>query len=169
MWRSVHLLDCVNSRLFSLRKSLPLPVIILSKMELKEVLAITGKRGLYRFVARSRHGFVVEPLEGGARFAVSMMSRVSSLADIAMYMYDRDMPLADVYTVMLPHEEEIKKLDLNNPEEARDLYAQLFPNFNKEKVSNKHIVKAFQWFLILRENGVEHFKPEEKPSETEQK
>ena len=79
------------------------------------------------------------------------------------------MPLADVYTVMLPHEEEIKKLDLNNPEEARDLYAQLFPNFNKEKVSNKHIVKAFQWFLILRENGVEHFKPEEKLSETEQK
>lgn len=54
-------------------------------MELKEVLAITGKRGLYRFVARSRHGFVVEPLEGGARFAVSMMSRVSSLADIASY------------------------------------------------------------------------------------
>lgn len=30
-------------------------------MELKEILAITGKSGLYKFVAKSKHGFVVEP------------------------------------------------------------------------------------------------------------
>ncbi len=136
-------------------------------MELKEVLAITGKSGLYKFVARSRHGFVVEPIGGGARFAVSMMSKVSSLADIAMYMYDRDLPLADVYTIMLPHEEEIKALDLSKPEGARALYAQLFPNYHVEKVHDKHIIKAFQWFLILRAHGVQNFKPEEKSTEAE--
>ena len=67
-------------------------------MELKEILAITGKSGLYKFVAKSKHGFVVEPLEGGTRFAVSLMSKVSSLADIAMFMHGKDMPLADVFT-----------------------------------------------------------------------
>ena len=112
-------------------------------MELKEILAITGKSGLYKFVAKSKHGFVVEPLEGGTRFAVSLMSKVSSLADIAMF------------TAMLPHEEEIKALDLKtNTAEARALYAKILPNYHEVKVHDKDIMKAFKWFLILVNFGV---------------
>ena len=128
-------------------------------MELKEVLAITGKSGLYKFVAKSKHGFVVEPLEGGARFAVSLMSKVSSLADIAMFMHGKDMPLAEVFTAMLPHEEAIKALDLkgNNTIEARALYAQILPNYHEVKVHDKDIMKAFKWFVILVNFGVRDF------------
>lgn len=127
-------------------------------MELKEILAITGKSGLYKFVAKSKHGFVVEPLEGGTRFAVSLMSKVSSLADIAMFMHGKDMPLADVFTTMLPHEEEIRALDLKtNTAEARALYAKILPNYHEVKVHDKDIMKAFKWFLTLVNFGVRDF------------
>ncbi len=138
-------------------------------MELKEVLAITGKSGLYKFVAKSKHGFVVEPLEGGTRFAVSIMSKVSSLADIAMFMHGKDMPLAEVFSVMLPHEDAIKALDLkgNNKEEARALYAKILPDYNELKVHDKDIMKAFKWFLILVNNGIRDFNttPQTTPEE----
>lgn len=141
-------------------------------MELKEVLAITGKSGLYKFVAKSRHGFVVEPLGGGTRFAVSIMNKVSSLADIAMFMHDKDLPLAKVFTAMLPHEAAITALDLNDSKrvhEARELYAKILPDYNENKVRDRDIVRAFKWFLILITHGVREFEtaePEKEPTAT---
>ncbi|MGP1363020.1 MAG: DUF5606 family protein [Bacteroides sp.] len=141
-------------------------------MELKEILAITGKSGLYRFVAQSRHGFVVEPLEGGARFAVPTISKVSTLSEIAMFMQDKDLPLADVFTTMLTREKEIEALDIvgNDVNAARALYEQLFPTYHRQKVRDKDIMKAFKWFLILVHAGMHSFKPatEEKADTAEQ-
>lgn len=86
------------------------------------------------------------------------MSKVSSLADIAMFMHGKDMPLADVFTAMLPHEEEIRALDLKtNTAEARALYAKILPNYHEVKVHDKDIMKAFKWFLILVNFGVRDF------------
>lgn len=44
-------------------------------MELKEILAISGQPGLYKYVAQSTHGVIVESLLDGRRMNASATSK----------------------------------------------------------------------------------------------
>ena len=69
-------------------------------MELADILAISGQPGLYKFVARSTNGVIVESLVDGRRINASGTSRVSAMTDIAVFTEDEDLPLADVFTAL---------------------------------------------------------------------
>lgn len=67
-------------------------------MELKEILAISGQPGLYKYVAQSTNGVIVESLLDGRRMNASASSKVSSLTEISMFTEGEDIALADVFT-----------------------------------------------------------------------
>ena len=69
-------------------------------MELKDILAISGQPGLFRYVAQSRNGFIVESLLDGKRMNASASSRMSALTEISMFTEGEDIPLAEVFTKM---------------------------------------------------------------------
>ena len=48
-------------------------------MELKEILAISGQPGLYKYVAQSSRGVIVESLSDGKRMNAASNSKVSAL------------------------------------------------------------------------------------------
>ena len=54
-------------------------------MELKEILAISGQPGLYKFVAQSARGVIVESLLDGRRMNASANAKVSALSEISMF------------------------------------------------------------------------------------
>ena len=53
-------------------------------MELKEILAISGQPGLYKYVAQSTNGVIVESLLDGKRMNASASSKVSALTEISI-------------------------------------------------------------------------------------
>ena len=65
-------------------------------MELKEILAISGQPGLYKFVAQSVRGVIVESLLDGRRMNASANAKVSALSEISMFTEGEDIALADV-------------------------------------------------------------------------
>ena len=65
-------------------------------MELKEILAISGQPGLYKYVAQSTNGVIVESLLDGRQMNASASSKVSSLTEISMFTEGEDIALADV-------------------------------------------------------------------------
>ena len=67
-------------------------------MELKDILAISGQPGLYKYVAQSMRGVIVESLLDGKRMNASATSRVSALTEISMFTEGEDIALADVFT-----------------------------------------------------------------------
>ena len=48
-------------------------------MELKEILAISGQPGLYKYVAQSKNGVIVESLLDGRRMNAAANAKVSAL------------------------------------------------------------------------------------------
>ena len=66
-------------------------------MKLAEILAISGQPGLYKYIAQSRNGIIVESLADGKRIPVQGTSKVSSLGDIAIFTETADVPLAEVF------------------------------------------------------------------------
>ncbi len=72
-------------------------------MELREILAISGQPGLYKYVAQSTRGVIVESLLDGRRMNASASSKVSALSDISMFTEGDDIALADVFTRIYAH------------------------------------------------------------------
>ncbi|MCF8297901.1 MAG: DUF5606 domain-containing protein, partial [Saprospiraceae bacterium] len=62
-------------------------------MELKDILAIAGKSGLFKTIAQSKSNIIVESLIDKKRFPVYASDRVSALEEISIYTNDEDMPL----------------------------------------------------------------------------
>ena len=67
-------------------------------MELKEILAISGQPGLYKYVAQSSRGVIVESLSDGKRMNAASNSKVSALTEISIFTEGEDIPLAEVFT-----------------------------------------------------------------------
>ena len=134
-----------------------------------EILAISGKPGLYKLVSRAKNSLIVEILdETHRRIPAFASDRITSLADIAMYTEGDDVPLAKVL-------ENLKKLEEGKPasidfkkakgDELRDYFAKVLPDFDRERVHNSDIKKLIQWYNILVANGITEFENEMQPTQ----
>ena len=139
-------------------------------MEFKDVLAISGMPGLYKYVAQSKNGIIVEGLADGRRMNASATSRVSALSEISMYTEGEDIPLAEVFTRMYAYTE--GKEALSHKESADKLkayFGEVLPEWDRERVHVSDIKKALSWFNILVAAGMTEFKlPEEVEEQAEE-
>lgn len=132
------------------------------------ILAISGKPGLYKLVSRAKMTLIVETLdESHRRMPAFASDRVTSLADIAMYTEDEDMPLMNVM-VALRDMEDGKKSSLNwrkaSANELQEYFARFAPNFDRDRVHNSDIKKLLQWYDILVAAGITNFEEVLKPT-----
>lgn len=128
----------------------------------KTILAIAGKPGLYRLVSRGNRSLIVESIEAPHRRMPAFASdKVISLADIAMYTDDEEVPLADVLQSLKEHEDG-KKCSLDykkaSKEQLFDFFAEILPNFDRDRVYPTDIKKLIQWYDLLVANGEDDFK-----------
>lgn len=64
---------------------------------LKTILSISGKPGLYKLISQGKNMLIVETIDAAKkRFPAYGNEKIISLADIAMYTNDSEVPLRDV-------------------------------------------------------------------------
>ena len=137
-------------------------------MELKEILAISGQPGLYKYVAQSTRGVIVESLVDGRRMNASASSKVSALTEISMYTEGDDMPLAEVFTKIYAHtggKEAISHKE--SPEKLKAVFAEVLPEYDRDRVHVSDIKKCFAWFNTLVAAGFTEFELPQEPQEQE--
>ena len=133
-------------------------------MELKEILAISGQPGLYKYVAQSTRGVIVESLLDGRRMNASASAKVSALTDISIFTEGDDIPLADVFTKIYEHtggKEAISHKE--DPEKLKASFAEVLPEYDRGRVHVSDIKKVFMWYNILLGAGFTEFKRPEEP------
>ena len=136
---------------------------------LQTILSIAGKPGLYKLVSRGKSNLIVEALdETHKRQPAFATDRISSLADIAMYTDAEDIALADVLA-KVRDKEAGKPCSLNwrkaSATELQTYFAEVLPNFDRDRVHNSDIKKLLQWYDILVKAGITNFEEELKPTE----
>ena len=136
---------------------------------LQTILAISGKPGLYKLVSRGNNNLIVEAVdETHRRIPVFASDRVTSLADIAMFTDSEDVPLWQVLS-NLRNLEEGKVSSLNykkaSAKELQDYFAQVLPEFDRDRVHNSDIKKLIQWYDILVKSGITDFEKDMQPTE----
>ena len=134
---------------------------------LKEVLAITGKPGLFKIVSHNGKSLIVEDLVSGKRFPVSPRERVVSLGDIAIYTENDDKPLGEILDIIYEAEngKELDVKELVKNSELKNQFSKYVPDFDKDRVHDSDIKKLFTWYNLLINSGFTKFTEEENKEE----
>jgi hypothetical protein len=119
-------------------------------MVLKDLLAIAGSPGLYKFIAQGKNAVIVEHLETGKRTSAHGAARVSSLEDISVFTDTEEVPLAEVFDKIYEKENGAASINhKSSPEELKDYFSELIPEYDRERVYVSDIKKIIQWYNIL--------------------
>jgi len=137
-------------------------------MDLRTVLSVSGKPGLFKLIAHQKNGVLVESLLDGKRTAISANANVSSLGDIAIYTYEEEVPLRDVFKAMAEVTEGKEALShKSSKDQLEDFFGEVLPKFDQERVYASDIKKVVQWFNILVKNDLLSILEEEVSEEAE--
>ncbi len=149
---------------------------------LKDILAISGYGGLFKFISQGRTGIIVESLEDNKRMNASATAKISALEDIAIFTDIDDIPLKDVFKAI--YEKENGGISINHKSSADELknyFAEILPDYDRDRVYVSDIKKVISWYNILHkfemlnfdenneEQGTEDVKDEKIKSDKESK
>ena len=128
---------------------------------LETILAISGKPGLFKLVSRGNNSLIVETIDAQKkRFPAFAANKVISLADIAMYTDEKEVPLREVLN-NIKKKEDGKAASIDYRKASKEeLYAYLtevLPNCDRDRIYPADVKKLVQWYNILIENGLADF------------
>ncbi|MFU8842549.1 MAG: DUF5606 domain-containing protein [Bacteroidales bacterium] len=130
-------------------------------MDLSKILSISGKPGLYKVLAQTKNGAVVESIPDGKKFTAFSHQRISTLEEISIFAEGEDLPLKEVLKVIY------KKLNgqpaLSHKSDGAALktfFEEAVPNYDKENVYVSDIKKVIHWYNILLEQNLLDFTDE---------
>ncbi len=120
-------------------------------MNLRGIVAVAGKPGLWKALAQNKTGFILESLDANKTKLVANLStaKIAALDEITIFGDEDDIRLLDVF-------ERIKAVK-NVPEAKADskilrqLFREVAPGHDEEKVYASDMKKIVSWYHILKE------------------
>jgi len=119
-------------------------------MVIKDILAISGEPGLFKFIAQGKNAIIVEHLETKKRSSAYGSAKVSSLEDIAIFTETEDMPLAKVFDLIYDKANGGPAIDSKSDgAKLKSWFEEILPEYSKERVYTSDIKKIALWYNIL--------------------
>ena len=126
-------------------------------MDLSKTLSISGMSGLFKVIAQSKAGLIVESLVDKKRIPVHSSNKISVLDNISMYVSNGDtVPLADVLKKIYEKQGGEPALDskISSDDELKKFFETILPEYDKEKVHTSDIRKAVLWYNLLQKTDI---------------
>ncbi|MCQ2276383.1 MAG: DUF5606 domain-containing protein [Bacteroidales bacterium] len=121
-------------------------------MDLSNILSITGKGGLFKLVSRTPNSFIVESLEDGHRFPAFSHDGVATLDNIAIFTEDGEVSLQSVFQSIFKLENGAKKEMPKDNNAMKAYFAEVLPEYDRDRVYVSNIKKVIAWYNILVDN-----------------
>lgn len=132
-------------------------------MKISDVLAISGKTGLFKILASSNKNLVVENMIDGKRSSIPGSLRISNLSDITMYTKKEDVPLSEILKSMFEKNQGKEALSHNSaPQEVKDFIDGVVENLDHDRVYASDLRKLVQWYNLLISKNALPFEEEDK-------
>lgn len=119
-------------------------------MTFKKLIVVSGKPGIFKISNQTQSGLIVENLTDNKKFPIINIQNVSSLNDIAIYTYEEEVPLKNIFKTIFDKEEGEKTI---SHKESKDtlikFFSDILPNYDEERVYPSNIKKIIQWYNLL--------------------
>lgn len=120
-------------------------------MNLRGIVAVSGRPGLFKLVGQNKAGYVLEGLDAQKVKIIANISntKLASLEDITIYGEDDDLKLLDVLANIAAAENvPDAKADLNV---LRAFFLEVAPAHDQEKVYTSDMKKIITWYQLLKD------------------
>ena len=120
-------------------------------MNLRGLVSVSGKPGLYKIIGQNKSGFVLESLDAQKiKLVVNLATaKLASLEDITVFGEDDDLKLVDIFAKM---KESASVPDPKADGKAlRSFFNEVAPGHDEEKVYASDMKKIITWFNIIKE------------------
>ena len=123
-------------------------------MQLEKIISISGKPGLFKLVSQLRNGFIIEDVTTKKKVSIGNSSQVSLLDNIAMFTFDKEVALFDVFeNIAKEHDYKETISHKSTDAELKAFMEKALPNYDTERVYVSDIKKLVQWYNILNKAG----------------
>lgn len=120
-------------------------------MNLRGIVAVSGRPGLFKLIGQNKAGYVLEGLDAQKLKIVANVSttKLASLEDITIYGEEQEIKLIDVLTKIADHK--------NVPDSKADgnalkaFFSDVAPDYDKEKVYSSDMKKIIVWYNLLKD------------------
>lgn len=127
-------------------------------MDLKEILSVSGKPGLFKTIAQTKTGVIIESLTDGKRLQAFASDKISSLGEISIFTEDEDLPLREVFRLIQEKNGDQPAPDAKTDDNAlKAFFESILPDYDRERVYVSHMRKLVQWYNLLIANGITDF------------
>lgn len=135
-------------------------------MTLAEIATITGKGGLYKVMAPTKSGVILESLdESKAKLVATSNHRLSLLNEISIYTTSKEgtVPLAEVLKKINAEFGDDLGVDGNSDNnELKSFLKSILPDYDEQRVYVSDIKKLVRWYQIMLKFAPEVLQAEEK-------
>lgn len=120
-------------------------------MNLRGLISVSGKPGLFKLVGKNKSGFILESLdEQKTKTIVSMAtSKIASLEDITVFANDEDLKLVAIFERM-KDAKSIPDTKASDGDTLHKFFWEVAPEYDTERVYLSDIKKIINWFNIIK-------------------
>lgn len=120
-------------------------------MNLRGIVAVSGKPGLWKALAQNKTGFILESLDANKTKLVANLStsKIAALDEITIFGDYEDIRLTDVFSHM--NEAKIVPDAKADGKALRDFFREVAPGHDEEKVYASDMKKIVSWYHILKD------------------
>jgi len=137
-------------------------------MDLKDIVSISGKPGLFFIQAQRTDGIIVSALgEEKKTFVSNRQHLFTPLDNITIYTKDDSISLEDIFSDMKKDQNMQPPTDFS-PDALKEYFRMLVPDYDDERVYVSDIKKIIKWYSELDQHDlvtIEEKKEEEEKSE----
>lgn len=119
-------------------------------MNLKALVSVTGKPGLFKLIGQQKNGFVLETLDAQKIKSVVNLAttKLATLEDITIYGNEEDLKLTDIM-------ERMKAIgdvpdSKSDGKTLREFFREVAPGHDEDRVYSSDIKKIITWYCIVK-------------------
>ena len=137
-------------------------------MTLKDVVAVSGKPGLFKLLKPARSGMIVETFGDNKRFVISASHKVSVLKEISIYVEGADdsIPLQQALEAILAKYPNGVGINAKENSELAAFMAEVVPNYDRSRVYPSDMKKLVTWYNLLLQHCPEVLSAEQEAAPT---
>ena len=120
-------------------------------MNLRGIVAVSGRPGLFKLIGQNKAGYVLESLDAQKLKIVANVSttKLASLEDITIYGEETEIKLVDVLSKIAGHKNvPDAKTDVNA---LKTFFDEVAPGYDKVKVYTSDMKKIVGWYTLLKD------------------
>src|SRR5690606_23240546 len=140
-------------------------------MTIADLATVTGKGGLFKVLAPTKSGVILESLdEAKTKMVATTNHRLSLLHEISIYTTTREgnVPLEDVLKKVQKDFGDDPGVDANSDsDELKAFMKSVLPEYDENRVYTSDIKKLVKWYALIRKHAPEVLSEDNKPEEGE--